>query len=39
MSKEAGAVYSNFSFLEEQFPALAKLGVLAEGYLYTDPKR
>ena len=30
-------MYSNFAFLEEQFPVLARLGGLAEGYLYTDP--
>jgi len=30
-------VDSNFSFLEERFPALEKLGNLAEGYLYSDP--
>ncbi|MCL2025876.1 MAG: type I restriction endonuclease, partial [Leptospirales bacterium] len=28
---------SNFSFLTERFPALEKLGSLAEGYLYSDP--
>ena len=28
---------SNFSFLSEQFPALEKLGSLAERYLYSDP--
>ena len=28
---------SNFSFLAERFPALEKLGSLAEGYLYSDP--
>ena len=28
---------SNFSFFAQEFPALEKLGVLAEGYLYTDP--
>ncbi|MCL2563682.1 MAG: type I restriction-modification system endonuclease [Oscillospiraceae bacterium] len=28
---------SNFVFLEEQFPALEKLGSLAESYLYSDP--
>ena len=28
---------SNFSFMADEFPALEKLGVLAEGYLYTDP--
>ena len=30
-------LYSNFSFLNERFPALEKLGNLAEGYLYSDP--
>ena len=30
-------VISNFSFLEEEFPALEKMGCLAEGYLYSDP--
>jgi len=28
---------SNFSFMADELPALEKLGVLAEGYLYTDP--
>ena len=28
---------SNFSFLAEKFPALEKPGLLAEGYLYSDP--
>ena len=28
---------SNFSFFRERFPALEKLGSLAEGYLYSDP--
>jgi len=28
---------SNFSFMADEFPALEKLGMLAEGYLYTDP--
>ena len=28
---------SNFSFLLNDFPALEKLGCLAEGYLYSDP--
>jgi type I restriction enzyme R subunit len=28
---------SNFTFLSEKFPALEKLGNLAEGYLYSDP--
>jgi len=28
---------SNFSFLAERFPALEKLGGLAESYLYSDP--
>lgn len=28
---------SNFSFLAEKFPALEKLGSLAESYLYSDP--
>ncbi|MDV0447523.1 hypothetical protein MsAg5_14230 [Methanosarcinaceae archaeon Ag5] len=28
---------SNFSFLKEDFPALEKLGSLAENYLYSDP--
>ena len=27
----------NFSFLSDKFPAIEKLGTLAEGYLYTDP--
>jgi len=30
-------VNSNFSFFTEQFPALEKLGSLAEAYLYSDP--
>jgi type I restriction enzyme R subunit len=28
---------NNFSFLQPDFPALEKLGGLAEGYLYSDP--
>lgn len=28
---------SNFAFLTEDFPALEKLGSLAESYLYSDP--
>jgi len=32
-----GIVNSNFSFLAERFPALEKLGSLAEVYLYSDP--
>lgn len=28
---------SNFTFLEERFPALEKIGSLAESYLYSDP--
>ena len=28
---------SNFSFLLNDFPALEKLGCLAEGYLHSDP--
>ena len=28
---------SNFSFLQPKFPALEKLGALAEGYLHGDP--
>ena len=34
--EEAITVNSNFSFLAERFPALEKLGMLAEGYLYSD---
>jgi len=38
MEKEGGGgVSSNFSFLTERFPALEKMGSLAEGYLYSDP--
>ena len=28
---------SNFSFLSDEFPALGKMGSLAEDYLFTDP--
>jgi len=28
---------SNYSIMVDEFPALEKSGVLAEGYLYTDP--
>lgn len=31
-----GMIVSNFAFLNEQFPALANLGTLAENYLYSD---
>ena len=30
-------VNSNFSFFEKEFPALEKMGCLAEGYIYSDP--
>lgn len=28
---------SNFEFLEKDWPLLAKIGVMSEGYLYNDP--
>jgi type I restriction enzyme R subunit len=31
------AVAGNFAFLKEDFPDLENMGVLAEGYLYSDP--
>jgi len=36
-SKGSGVMNSNFSFLATTFPALEKLGSLAESYLYSDP--
>jgi type I restriction enzyme R subunit len=36
-TKEDTVVGNNFSFLEESFPVLEKLGSLAEAYLYSDP--
>jgi len=34
---DMGGVKGNFTFLTELFPALEKLGSLAESYLYSDP--
>jgi len=34
---EVSTLNSNFAFLTDRFPALEKLGSLAEGYLYSDP--